>query len=65
MAAPLLQKSACAVEALAKSQKRRPGPKDAVSGWTPVNLKTVFLSKVSFKTGQVGERCFAKMATIY
>ena len=36
-----LQKSACAVEALAKSQKRRSGPKDAISGWTPIRRNHV------------------------
>jgi hypothetical protein len=42
-----LQKSACVVEALAKSQKRRPGPKDAVSGWTPVNTKELLTMHTS------------------
>jgi hypothetical protein len=32
-----LRKRACAVEALAKSQKRRSEPKDAIYGWTLVN----------------------------
>ena len=31
-----LQKSACAVDALAKSQQQSSGPKDAISGWTLV-----------------------------